>query len=351
LKYYQDFVDALSRDRVAPVYLFYGDEVFLHRKALERLKDKLLAPGTADFDMTILDGEEVALPDIVRAAQTTPVLNPVRLVIVRPAPFLASAGKKRNTEEDRRETDTEPKGQAPLVRYLEAPLSSTCLVFCNPGPVDRRRKAYKLIADHGVAIDFELLKRPDTAKWLQREVRRAGKQFTPAALDRLQDWALPGLDGLSRELEKVLLHAGDSHVVQLSDVEAVVVPTREETIFQVVDAIGVKNGSGALEGIRSLLAAKEPPLKILAMLARQFRLTLCVQELAASGLRETEIASALQTRPFVVRKIREQSGMFTRAQALYALEGCLEIDSDIKSGRREFLPAVSDLLLRVCLSK
>ncbi|MDP3043897.1 MAG: DNA polymerase III subunit delta, partial [Bacillota bacterium] len=122
-------------------------------------------------------------------------------------------------------------------------------------------------------------------------------------------------------------------------------------IFQVVDAIGAKNGRAALEGICSLLAAKEAPLKILAMLSRQFRLTLCVQELVASGLREHEIASALQTKPFVIRRIQGQSGQFTRSQALHALEGCLEIDSDIKSGQREFLPAVSDLLIHVCLSK
>ncbi|MDP3045311.1 MAG: DNA polymerase III subunit delta, partial [Bacillota bacterium] len=99
MKYYQDFVDALSRDQVAPVYLFHGDEVFLHRKALERLRDRLLAPGTADFDMTLLDGETVPLSSIVRAAQTTPALNPVRLVVVRSAPFLGGTGKKRNTGE------------------------------------------------------------------------------------------------------------------------------------------------------------------------------------------------------------------------------------------------------------
>lgn len=351
MKYYQDFVDALSRDQVAPVYLFHGDEVFLHRKALERLRDRLLAPGTADFDMTLLDGETVPLSSIVRAAQTTPALNPVRLVVVRSAPFLGGTGKKRNTGEDSPEPESDPKAQAPLINYLEAPLPSTCLVFYSPGPVDRRRKAYKQIAAHGVVIDFQLLTRADTAKWLQREARRAGKQFAPGALDRLQDWAPPGLEGLSRELEKVILHAGDSKLVQIADVEAVVVPNREETIFQVVDAIGAKNGRAALEGICSLLAAKEAPLKILAMLSRQFRLTLCVQELVASGLREHEIASALQTKPFVIRRIQGQSGQFTRSQALHALEGCLEIDSDIKSGRREFLPAVSDLLIHVCLSK
>lgn len=345
MKYYVDFVEALKQGRMAPVYLFYGDEVFLHRKAVDELRDRLLAPGTADFDLTVLDGEETAPVDIVRAAQTMPVFNPVRLTVVRRAPFFAGTKRKPGSGDD--PADREPRAQAPLLCYLEAPLPSACLVFCVPGPVDKRRKAYKLIMEHGAAIDFKLLERSDTAKWLNREARRAGKRFAPGALSRLQEWTPPGLDDLSRELEKVLLHAGDSPVIEVSDVEAVVVPTREETIFQVVDAVSLKNGAAALEGIRSLLSVKEPPLRILGMLARQFRLIACVHDLAGSGMRDEEIASRLETKPFVVRKVRGQARRFSFEQALRAWEECLEIDTAVKSGRKEFLPAVTDMLIRI----
>lgn len=344
MKYFQDFDQALKQDRIAPVYLFFGDEVYLHRKAVEKLRDKLLAPGTADFDLTVLDGEETTPVAIVRAAQTMPVFNPIRLTVVQRAAFLGTTGRKAGSGGP---ADREPPAQEPLRRYLEAPLSSACLVFCVPGAVDKRRKIYKMIAERGEAIDFKLLERPDTAKWLNREAGRAGKRFAPGALARLQEWAPAGLNELSCELEKVLLHAGDSPVIQVSDVEAVVVPTREETIFQVVDAVSVKNGAAALEGIRGLLSVKEPPLRILGMLARQFRLIACVRDLAGKGMRDEEIASRLETKPFVVRKIRGQARRFSCEQALQAWAECLEIDTAVKSGRKEFLPAVTDMLIRI----
>lgn len=346
MKYYIDFLKRLET-RIAPVYLFHGDEVYLHPKAVGELEARLIAAGTADFDLTVLDGEEYAAADMVRAVQTMPVFNPKRLTVIRRATFLARKGRKTGPRDEAADAPPEPRGLAPLLRYLEAPLASACLVFCVPGPVHKGRKVYKLIAAHGEVVDFKLIGARDTARWLSREARRAGKRFAPGALARLQEWAPPGLEELSRELDKVLLHAGEAPEIRVSDVEAVVTPTREQTIFDVVDAVGMKRGAAALEGIRGLLSAGEPPPKILVMLARQFRLLACAHDLAGGGLPERRVAAQLGIMPFVLRKLRRQMRHFTAAQARAAWTECLEIDAAVKTGRREFLPAVTDMLIRI----
>jgi|Deesub1362A_J573_1020465.scaffolds.fasta_scaffold00069_55 DNA polymerase-3 subunit delta len=330
MQYYRDFVREIEQGRVRPVYLFYGDEVFLHHRAIAFLRAALLPPGAEAFNLSELDGEEIPPDEVAGAARLAPVLAVYRLVVVKNAPYF----------------DRVPEGGTrALETYLEAPSPSTCLVLQKAGPVDRRRRLFQLVARRGRAIDFTPLSRADTARWVSREAKRAGKVFTREAMEQFLSARPAGLQGVATELAKLLTFVGDRERVTERDVAAVAPPLRQETIFRVVDAVGEKRFEDALDGIRRLMAAGEPPFAILAMLARQFRLLLWASDLAASGLPVSEIAARLNTKPFVVRKALAQARNFDRERLAAALAGLLEIDAAVKTGRQDFFPALANFLL------
>ncbi len=330
MEYYQEFVREVQEGRIPPVYLFYGDEVFLHHRAVARLKTALLTGGAESFNLSEMDGEETAPEEVVRAARLVPVLAVCRLVVVRNIPYF----------------DQKPGlGSELLEAYLDAPSPSTCLVLQKAGPVDRRKKLYQLVTRRGRAIDFTPLSAGDVARWVSREAKKSGAVFTREAMDRFLSSVPGGLQGVAVELGKVLTYVGEKERVTVDDVAAVVPPRREETIFQVVDAVGEGRFEAALEGIRFLTAAGESPLGILAMLARQIRLLLCAPDLAASGLAVPEIAARLQTKPFVIKKALAQAQNFHPDQLAAALSKLLEVDADVKTGRQEFYPALSNFFI------
>ena len=58
----------------------------------------------------------------------------------------------------------------------------------------------------------------------------------------------------------------------------------------------------------TLLGTGEPPLRIVHMIRRQFRLLARAKALSEDGVPRPEIASGLKVPPFVARKLEEQAG-------------------------------------------
>jgi len=338
MQYYLDLVKSVREGDIAPVYLFYGDEVFLHARAVEMLRGALLTPAAAAFDCDVLDGEESEPAAVVRAAETAPVLGTRRLVIVRHAPGFSDQPGKSGERGDVRA----------LEAYLENPAGSTCLVLVHPGPVDRRRRLFRLVAEKGRAVDFTPLSDADRLRWVAKRVREAGKTAAPPALRRLVVSSTGGLAGLEQDLNKVLCYVGERPGISEDDVAALVIPPAEETVFAVIDALGEGKARPALEGLAALLRAGEEPLRLLGMLARQFRIILAAGDLSRRGMSAAEIARELGLKTFVVRRALEHGRMISPERAARTLAGIRDIDLAVKNGRRDFYSAAADLILQVC---
>jgi DNA polymerase-3 subunit delta len=96
-----------------------------------------------------------------------------------------------------------------------------------------------------------------------------------------------------------------------------------------------------------MLATKEPPLKILSMITRQFRILLMVRELTDSGCPAREIPERLKIHPFVAQKAAAQSKNFSKSLLTGALAALLELDVGLKTGKTEFYPAMETFLLTI----
>ncbi len=344
MKYYLDLINDLERGNIAPVYLFYGPEAFLQEKAVQRFREKLLTPTAGDFNLDILDGEEVTEGDIVSRAQAPPFMGEWRLVIVRHAPFFAGSpgnSGKKGAKNSSRDTET------PLLTCLKQPLPTTCLIFTTTHPVDQRCRLFKTLKETGRVVEFTYLKTRELVRWLEKQARLARKTITPAVAELLVRRVGPSLFILSQEIAKVIAYTGTRETILKEDIYRLTVPVVEENIFHVVDAIGERRIGAALEGIRELLQKGQTGPAILAMVARQFRLILQALELTAEKRPAGELAAQLGVHPFVVRKVLAQTANFTREQIIMVLQKLLELDRGIKRGKLEFYPGMEMFLLEL----
>jgi DNA polymerase-3 subunit delta len=173
-----------------------------------------------------------------------------------------------------------------------------------------------------------------------------GRKIHRDAAELLIDSAGPSIQNLVMELDKLCSYTVGGEDITRADVEQLVTPLVEDNVFAVVDAIGQKRSWEALRGIKDLLAAKEPPLRLLAMIARQFRLLLQVKDLLERGYMPKEITSQLKIPPFVYGKIATQAGNFSKQLLIEAIITISNLDADLKKGRQEFYPALETYLLR-----
>lgn len=340
MKYFLDLLDALKRGDIAPVYLFYGPEVYLREQALARFREALLDPTTADFNLDLLDGEKVTPEDIVAAVSTPAVMAARRLVIVR-HPVLFKAVKARA---DGEKVGIKP-GEAALFAYLEQPAHDTCLIF-NSDTVDKRRKSYKLVAKRGRAVEFSLLKPVELIRWLEQQARQGNRGIRRQAAEELVHRCRGSLMLLSKEIEKLINYTAPGETITLADIDDLVPARTEDSIFAVVDAIGERQWAKAAGGIRDLVLNREQPHYILAMIARQFRLILLAGQLKKEGCPGGELVARLGVHPFVAKKVQEQGKNFSDQQLLKILESLQEVDVSIKTSRQEFYPAMEMMILK-----
>lgn len=334
--YYQRLINSFKRGVVSPIYLFYGEEIYLREQAVNQFKRHLL-PAGEDFNMDVVDGDNTTPGAVVNFACTPPFMAERRLVLVKNAPWFASGRKTAGAGNHGGDVKV-------LLDYFSNPMETTCLVF-TAGAVDKRKKVFKGLEKAGQAVEFILLKPGELTNWLDEQMQVDGKKMDRQAKELLVTATNTGLTGLIHEWEKLKNYTGTRDTITVDDVNKVVHRSVEYKIFDVMDAIGAQQYGLALAGIKDLLANKEPPQIILAMVARQFRLMLQVKELAGGGMGANAIAKLINEKPYPVRNALKLGKNFTRLQLIDAITRLAQLDADVKTGRQEFYAGLEILLL------
>jgi len=358
VRIYLDFLESIKREGIAPVYLFYGQEVYLRKQAIEELKRRILTEESAQFNFDYADGEEITGGNIVSLAETPPFFSGLRLVVVRHSPYFAPPRKLRVMRNQADEDISDPEGQegiiAPgdriLIKYLENPCKTTCLVFDTSQKVDQRKRISKVIRKMGHVVEFDFLKTAELSRWLARRCDRAGKIMAPGCAELLINRLGKSMYALENELDKLIFYTGNRNRITREDVLKITAAQAEENVFEMVDAIGECQVKKGLQGLKELLEAGYSFAYISYMVSRQFRLILQVLELTRHGIRGTQLSQLLGVHAFVARKILTQSHNFKPAQVKEILEKLLELDLNVKTGGQDFYPAMEMFIIE-CISK
>jgi DNA polymerase-3 subunit delta len=154
------------------------------------------------------------------------------------------------------------------------------------------------------------------------------------------------MENIKTELEKLVCYTMGRDVITKEDVEAVGTVHVTNRIFDMVSAIVAGNKKKAMDLYEDLLTLKEPPMRIMFLIARQFNQLLQVKELASKGNDRGAVASKLKIPPFVAGKLLAQAKGFTREQILSYVEFCVEAEEAVKTGKLSDRLAVELLIAR-----
>jgi len=143
----------------------------------------------------------------------------------------------------------------------------------------RLKRLKKLAQARGVAFRFECLSEDETLERVRGRLRREGIDFEPEALDLLVESVGTRLIDLTNELEKIVLGAASTRVVDRELVSDVVGRYRTENLFSVLDRLGSPNIDALIERMNRLIDGGEEPIFVMAMLIRRVILLLEVKSL------------------------------------------------------------------------
>ena len=305
-------LEADLRARLRPVYLLMGPEELLCREAFEMLREKVLTPGSADFDLSEFEGGAATASEILDAANTFPMMSARRLVVVH------KAGKIR--EED----------QEALLAGIETLSPKTVLVLW-AGELDRRRKFYRTFQQRHCVCEFQGLKEAALERWAAARLRAAGYKLSPEGLKRVTEMVGSDLQTLAAELDKLMLYAGGAKTIPAEAIDGLVRSSRQYTIFELTDAVAARDRNRALVLLASLLGMGEHPLVVVTMLARHCRQILIARECLAQRVPRREIAAEAGVPFFVLDKFLGQAQRAERAVIDDMILRLAAIDKQLKS--------------------
>jgi DNA polymerase-3 subunit delta len=300
----------LEKNGPRPVYVLDGDERALLEDFLAALKDAAVPPASRDFNFEAFVGRETTVARVLDSASTLPAFAQRRMVVVTQADKLFAES-------------------APLIAYLAEPSPTTVLVFVGE-QFDGRTKVYQAAKKSGAAIRFSRPQPREMPAIVRARAQRRGLKIEPDAVRMVVDAVGADIGAVDHSLELLDLYRGEEdRPIDADDVATVIFAVKEESVFELVDAIGGGDRETALALLyRILVVQREPALRVLALVARHYRQLLTVRDLSERRTPPPDIARVLGVPPFVVDKLGPQARRMS-------IEGLVKGHALIKAADRQ----------------
>lgn len=323
------FVSEVAGRKLRPAYVFIGDEVFFRDQCRNALLEHLVPADLRDFSLHDIDLSDVSVAELIDRACTPSLMAPFQVFFIRGVKNLYGRG-------------SHAAEFAAIEAYVKDPNPDAVLIFVADHlsiPADARRmdmqdkdryeRIRETLGEFCAMVELARVEESDGIRWIIDQAGKEGVKIEPDAARELIDSLGADMMMVSRELEKLILYAGDRKQITLGDVETLVLAAKQRSLYELTDAISAKDKPRALAVLDAMLVSGEgedAAIGHLYMLARTFRQMLVILE---KGVRDSRaiwqaLWQGFRLPPFaaedVIRQARryKSRGELTRAIKLVA---------------------------------
>jgi len=324
-----DVAKRASNGSLEPVYVLVGTERLLIERAVDAVRSAVDSMGAPGFNVEVFDGKGLDAARVISAARTLPMMADTRFVLLRHVDAMT------------------PTEQTNLAEYLDDPSDTTCFIV-TAAKLDGRGKLAKAAKKKGYLVEAKPLRGRELREFIRAEATAREHNIAPQAIEALLDAVGDDLAAIDDAMERLSLFVGAGQRIDAEAVMACVTRIRVESIWSLVDAIGLKDRRKGIAAAQSLLDDREPPLRLLAMVARQLRIVARMREALSEGLRPEEAAKRAGAPPFKARDLTESARRFTADSLGEAFTLIAETDRALKSSKRPPDVILQDAVLELC---
>ena len=293
-------------------YLLFGEEAYLR----QQYKDKLIQALNPDGDtmnFTRYEGKGIEVREMIDLCETMPFFAEIRVILVENSGFF-----KNKCEE--------------LADYMKSLPDYIRMVFVEE-EVDKRSRMYKAVKACGRITEFARQDEKSLMRWAAGILGREGRKIRTSDMELFLTKTGTDMGNIRMELEKLITYTQGRDIVTAEDIEA-------------VRAVTERNQKRALELYYDLLTLKEPPMRILFLLAKQFHQLFLAKKMSEEGVAQPEIASRLGVPSFVARNISACARSYSAAELQKAEEDFVEAEEAVKTGRLQDVLSVELLIVK-----
>ena len=317
--------DDIRSGNFKQIYLLYGTEAYLKKQYKDKLKNAMAAPDD-NMNFTTFEGKNINPKEVIDLAETLPFFADRRVILIEDSGFFKSSCED-------------------LAEYLTQVAPATHFIFVEE-EVDKRSRMYKAVKACGRITEFARQDEKSLMRWAAGILGREGRKIRTSDMELFLTKTGTDMGNIRMELEKLITYTQGRDIVTAEDIEAVCTTQTANKIFDMVRAVTERNQKRALELYYDLLTLKEPPMRILFLLAKQFHQLFLAKKMSEEGVAQPEIASRLGVPSFVARNISACARSYSAAELQKAEEDFVEAEEAVKTGRLQDVLSVELLIVK-----
>ena len=297
----------LKTGQFKQIYLLYGEEAYLKKQYRDRFVKAMVSEGDT-MNYAYYEGKNTNPREVIDLAETMPFFAERRLIVMENTGFFKSSVPE-------------------LAEYLKEIPQTSFLIFVEE-EIDKRSKLYKAVKDRGRIVELKRQDEKTLVRWILGMVKKENQNMTESAARYFLDKVGNDMENIQKELEKLFCYCLNHTEITVADIDAICTTQITNHIFDMVDAVANKEQKTALDYYYDLLTLKEPPMRILYLLTRQFRILMEIKEMENQG-----VASKAGIMPFLVGKYRAQAQAFSAKELRQIVEAGVQTEENVKTGR------------------
>lgn len=299
------------------LYLIYGDEEYLIKKELTNIIDN---SDAIEDNIIRYNLDDTNVRDVLEEASMISMFDSKKVIICERCNFLTGDNKK----EVNHDIDS-------LIRYINNPFEDVYLIFIvRNSKLDERKKIVKELKKCSKVIECKVLESHNLNNYIY-EYFKSNSYIIDMSLVRLiVDKVKYDLSNIINECDKLMNYKDEDKNITKEDIDSVIRDNIEDNIFSLTNAILEKNSKKSIKIYKDLILIGEEPIKLIIMIANQFRLILQVKLMLKNGYKEREMASVIGEHPYRVKLAL--SSNFTEDNLIENMKKLVKLDYDIKSG-------------------
>lgn len=253
------FLAEINGEARRPGYVLLGDEAFLYQMCRKGILRALVPKDMQDFCLHDLDLGQTSLFEALDLAQTPSLMAPFQVLFLRNVKTLYGRGQKKEEFKAIDEYFRRPNPQALVIFIADHIALPQDLRKMDMTDKERAEKIRETLGDVCGVVELQSVNEEDAVRWVRREADAKGVSFQEDAARDLVDSLSAEMLLIASELEKLLLYAGamSRTSIEIADVETMVSAAKQRSLYELTDAISLKDAPRALGLLAGLLNASE----------------------------------------------------------------------------------------------
>lgn len=312
----------LSENKISNAYMIYGEENYLKELYVNKLKEVVVDPAFADFNLHTFEGKSASLTEILQDADMIPMMAEYSMILVHDYPL-----------------DKSSKDIEDIKEYLkQMPESCILVMWFDSIVVDEKKSDSKwksivnAFAKYGEAVNLQKRSESDLAKLISASVKKRKCTIDSSNARYLISIVGSDIKTIFNELEKLCAYVNGGEITR-DIIDELAVKCLQARVYDLSKYIIAGNSDGAYNLLNSLIAMKEEPVAINAIISSNYIDMYRVKCCKSAGMPDSDLGNYFnyKGREFVIKNASRDSQRLSIEGLRKAIDVLADADTKLKS--------------------